>query len=100
MKKSKYSEAKIISILNEHVKGRPVAEICREYGMSQPTFYQWKSKYGGMSASQLNKLKELEEEKRDLVTYMKEKFKMSIRQACDLIAVIARAFWISIILKH
>lgn len=66
MKKSKYSEAKIISILNEHEKGRPVADICREYGMSQPTFYQWKSKYGGMNASQLKKLKELEEENRKL----------------------------------
>lgn len=62
MKKSKYSETKIISILKEHEKGRSVVEICREYGMSQPTFYQWKSKYGGMNASQLKKLKELEEE--------------------------------------
>lgn len=62
MKNSKYSESKIISILNEHEKGRPVAEICREYGFSQPTFYNWKSKYGGMNASQLKKLKELEEE--------------------------------------
>lgn len=62
MKNSKYSESKIISILNEHEKGRSVSEICREYGFSQPTFYNWKSKYGGMNASQLKKLKELEEE--------------------------------------
>ena len=66
MKKSKFSESKIISILNEHEKGRLVVEICREYGVSQPTFYNWKSKYGGMSASQLKKLKELEEENRKL----------------------------------
>ena len=66
MKKSKYTESKIISILNEQEKGRPVAEICREYGMSQGTFYQWKSKYGGMNASQLKKLKDLEEENRKL----------------------------------
>jgi len=66
MKKSKFSESKIISILNEHEKGRPVVEVCREYGVSQPTFYNWKSKYGGMSASQLKKLKELEAENRKL----------------------------------
>jgi putative transposase len=66
MKKSKFSESKIISILNEHEKGRSVSEICREYGISQPTFYNWKSKYGGMNVSQLKKLKELEEENRKL----------------------------------
>ena len=66
MKKSKFSESKIISILNEHEKGRSVSEICREYGISQPTFYNWKSKYGGMNISQLKKLKELEEENRKL----------------------------------
>ncbi len=66
MKKSKFSESKIISILKEHEKGRPTTDLCREYGISQPTFYNWKSKYGGMNASQLKKLKELEEENRKL----------------------------------
>lgn len=66
MKKSKFSESKIISILKEQEKGRPTTDICREYGISQPTFYKWKSKYGGMNASQLKKLKELEEENRKL----------------------------------
>lgn len=66
MKKSNYSDSKIISILNEHENGRPVADICREYGFSQPTFYNWKSKFGGMNTSQLKKLKELEEENRKL----------------------------------
>ena len=68
MKRSKFSETKIISILNEHEKGRPVTELCREYGISQATFYKWKSKYGGMTVSQLKKLKELEEENRKLKT--------------------------------
>ncbi len=66
MKKSKFSESKIISILKEHEKGRSTTDICREYGISQPTFYNWKSKYGGMNASQLKRLKELEEENRKL----------------------------------
>jgi len=57
---------KIISILNEHEKGRPVTELCRDYGISQATFYKWKSKYGGLTVSQLKKLKELEEENRKL----------------------------------
>jgi putative transposase len=66
MKRSKFSETKIISILNEHEKGRPVTELCRDYGISQATFYKWKSKYGGLTVSQLKKLKELEEENRKL----------------------------------
>ena len=62
MKKSKFTESQIIKILGEQEKGRPVADICREYGISQPTFYNWKSKYGGMTANQLKKLKEVEAE--------------------------------------
>lgn len=62
MKRSKFSETKIISILNEQEKGRPVSDLCRDYGISQATFYKWKGKYGGMTVSQLKKLKELEEE--------------------------------------
>ena len=62
MKRSKFSESKIISILNEQEKGRPVSDLCRDYGISQATFYKWKGKYGGMTVSQLKKLKELEEE--------------------------------------
>ena len=61
MKRSKFSETKIISILNEQEKGRPVSDLCRDYGISQATFYKWKGKYGGMTVSQLKKLKELEE---------------------------------------
>ncbi len=58
MKKSRFSESQIIGILTEQDKGKTVMEICRDYGISQPTFYNWKSKYGGMSSSQLKKMKE------------------------------------------
>ncbi|MFV0181532.1 transposase [Empedobacter falsenii] len=60
MKKSKFSEVQIIKIISEQDKGKTVLEICREYGISQPTFYQWKSKYSGMDATQLKQLKEME----------------------------------------
>lgn len=62
MKKSKYSESQIIRILAEQAKGRTVQDICREHGISQPTFYSWKSKYGGMSANQLKEMKDLQAE--------------------------------------
>jgi putative transposase len=62
MKKSKYTESQIIGILRQQEAGKTVADICREHGISQPTFYQWKSKYSGMEVAQLKKLKELEAE--------------------------------------
>jgi len=62
MRKSKWTEAQIVGMLREHEQGRKVADICREHGVSQPTFYQWKSKYGGMQASDLKELRALKEE--------------------------------------
>ena len=62
MKKSKFSESQIFGILKEVEAGRTVAEICREHGISSATYYQWKSKYGGMEASDLKRLRELEDE--------------------------------------
>ena len=62
MKKSGFTESKIVNILKQQETGRTVQEICREYGISQATFFNWKSKYGGMSASHLKRLKELETE--------------------------------------
>jgi len=62
MKKSRFTESKIVNILKQQESGRTVQEICREYGISQATFFNWKSKYGGMSVSHLKRLKELEEE--------------------------------------
>lgn len=62
MKKSKYSESRIIGILKQYENGIKVSDLCREHGISQPTFYNWKSKYGGMDTKQLKRLKELEGE--------------------------------------
>lgn len=60
MKKSRFSESQIVSILNEVDAGMKVTDICRKHGISSPTYYQWKSKYGGMSASELKRMRELE----------------------------------------
>lgn len=62
MKKSKYSDTQIVSILKEAEAGQPVKEICRKYGISSASYYQWKSKFGGMSASELKRTRELEAE--------------------------------------
>jgi putative transposase len=67
MKRSKFSEGQIIKILKEsEFTGKTVAEVCREHGIAQSTYYKWKSKYGGLDESQLRRLKELEEENRKL----------------------------------
>ncbi len=62
MKKSKFTETQIISILKETEAGLPVKEVCRKHGISSACYYQWKSKYGGLSASELKRIKELEAE--------------------------------------
>lgn len=62
MKKSKYSESQILETLKKQESGMKVSDICRELGISSPTFYQWKSKYSGMVASDIKRLRELEEE--------------------------------------
>ena len=66
MKKSKFSPSQIIKILNEYESGKTASEVSRSYGISQATLYNWKKKYGGMEASDLKKLKALEEENRKL----------------------------------
>ena len=57
MKKSHYSESKIIAILSQQEAGSKVGDICREHGISHATFFNWKAKYGGMSSNQENRLK-------------------------------------------
>lgn len=66
MKKSRYTETQIVKILKEVEAGRKVNEVCREYGISDATYYNWKSKYGGMEASDVKRRKELEDENRRL----------------------------------
>ena len=66
MKKSRFTESQIVKILKEFEAGRMVKEVCREYGMSDATYYNWKAKYGGMEASDIKRLKELEDENRKL----------------------------------
>ena len=62
MKKSRYTEPRIIEVLKDVDAGRKVEEVCRQHGISSATYYNWKSKYGGMEASDVKRLKELEEE--------------------------------------
>ena len=66
MKRSRFSEEQIIGILKEHQAGLSAAELCRKHGISDATFYNWRSKYGGMEASEAKRLKALEEENRKL----------------------------------
>lgn len=60
------TESQIVGILKEAEAGIPVPEVCRKHGIGQSTFYKWRSKYGGMEASELRRMKELEEENRRL----------------------------------
>ncbi len=62
MKRSRFTEEQIIGILREQEAGVPVADLCRKHGLSSPTFYKWKAKYGGMDVSEARRLKTLEEE--------------------------------------
>ena len=75
MKKVRFAESQIVKNLMEYDGGRDVKEICCKYGVSRATFYNWRKKYDGMDASQLKRLKELEEENRKLFYLMKRSLK-------------------------
>jgi putative transposase len=62
MKRSRFTEEQIIGILREQETGIAVADLCRKHGLSSPTFYKWKAKYGGMDVSEARRLKALEDE--------------------------------------
>ena len=72
MRKSRFSEEQIIGILKEHQAGIATAEICRKHGISDATFYTWRSKYGGMENSEARRLKALEDENRKLKKLLAE----------------------------
>jgi putative transposase len=72
MKRSRFTEEQIIGILKEHEAGAKTADLCRKHGVSQATFFKWKSKFGGMEVSDARKLKALEDENRRLKKLLAE----------------------------
>ena len=81
MRKSRFTDSQIMAILKQAEAGLSVPELCREHGISSATFYQWRSKYGGMDTSMMKRLKELEDENRRLKKmYAEERLKSDLRQ--------------------
>jgi putative transposase len=81
VKTSRFTDSQIIAVLKQAENGSPVPELCREHGISSATFYKWRSKYGGMDASLMSRVKELEEENRRLKKmYAEERLKAEIVQ--------------------
>ena len=79
MKTSRFTDSQIIAILKQAEGGSPIPELCREHGISNATFYKWRSKFGGMDASLMARMKELEEENRRLKKmYAEERLKAEI----------------------
>ncbi len=72
MKRSRFSEEQIIGILKEHQAGATAADLCQKHGVSDATFYKWRSKYGGMEVSDAKKLKALEAENAKLKKLLAE----------------------------
>ena len=81
MKTLRYSDSQILSILKQAESGTPVPALCREHGMSNASFYKWRAKFGGMDASLMKRMKELEDENRRLKKmYADERLKAEIVQ--------------------
>lgn len=66
MKRSKFTDEQILAIVKEGEAGRKVADVCRAHGITDQTYYRWKAKYGGMELSEMQRLKQLEDENRRL----------------------------------
>ena len=81
MKTSRFTDSQILAILKQAEGGLPVPELCREHGMSGATFYKWRAKFGGMDASLMKRMKELEDENRRLKKmYAEERLVSEIRK--------------------
>lgn len=79
MRKSRFTDSQILTVLKQAENGVPVPELCREHGISSATFYKWRSRFGGMDASMMARLKELEDENRRLKKmYAEERLKAEI----------------------
>jgi putative transposase len=85
LKAKRYTEEQIIAVLKEGEAGAKVSDLCRKYGMSDATYYNWKSKYAGMSVSDVKRLKALEEENRRLKQIVGEQA-LDIRALKDLLS--------------
>jgi putative transposase len=85
MKKSKFTESQIVAVLKQGDAGVPVKDLCRKTGISSATYYQWKSKYGGMEASDLRRVRELEAENAKLKRMYAE-LALDVAAMKDLIA--------------
>lgn len=80
MKKSRFTDSQILTILKQAENGVPVPELCREHGMSSATFYKWRTKYGGMDASLMARMKELEQENSRL-----KRMYADVQMQCDVL---------------
>ena len=85
MKKSRFTDGQIIGVLREHEAGTTTSEVCRRHGISEQTFYRWKSKYGGMGPSDAQRLKGLEDENRRLKKLLAESM-LDVAALKDLLA--------------